>query len=226
MTRFISLTMFVIGLVCSSLAAANDTTFTYQGELQDNGNLANGSFNIDFSLWDAISHGNQIGMADEQNNVPVVNGKFTVQLNFGASVFDNSDRWLQISVNGTELAPRQPVTRAPYSIQTRGIFVNDNDNVGIGTTIPTAQLHVQGDSATLRLENNSSPGSYTALREDSNVRTALKKVNTSGGVLIDIDPIPLDSFSDASLRLFRTAKTRRCRPRLRRCGRAWMHWNR
>ena len=34
-----------------TVAVAADTTFTYQGELTDNGGLANGSYDIDFSLW-------------------------------------------------------------------------------------------------------------------------------------------------------------------------------
>ena len=52
----------------------------------------------------------------------VTNGLFTTTLNFGGSVFNGSARWLEINVrtNGAldyaTLAPRQPVTPAPYSI--------------------------------------------------------------------------------------------------------------
>jgi hypothetical protein len=52
---------------------------------------------------------------------------------------------LEIAVNGNELSPRQPITRAPYSIQTRGIFVDEDQNVGIGTMAPDALVEIQAD---------------------------------------------------------------------------------
>jgi hypothetical protein len=54
----------------------------------------------------------------------VTNGLFTVTLDFGAGVFDGSDRWLDIAVRPgasasdfTSLVPRQPVTSAPYAVR-------------------------------------------------------------------------------------------------------------
>ncbi len=122
--------------------AGGDTAFTYQGRLLDAGEPANGLFDFEFGLWDAANGGNPIGVPQVLNNVPVSDGLFTAQVDFGADAFDNADRWLEISVDGVPLAPRQPITRAPYSIQTRGIFVDQDQNVGIGTTTPNYPLHV------------------------------------------------------------------------------------
>ena len=53
----------------------------------------------------------------------VSNGLFTVTLDFGGGVFDGSARWLEIAMctNGagsfTNLAPRQEITRTPYTIE-------------------------------------------------------------------------------------------------------------
>ena len=147
MTRFIThICVIAIALLTSAAFAQTDTTFTYQGSLHDQGAAANGSFNLEFSLFDAVSGGSQIGSAVMFNDHPIVEGLFTVELDFGASAFDNTGRWLEISVNGTELSPRQPVTRSPYSIQTRGIFVDENNNVGIGTSAPSSPLHVESDA--------------------------------------------------------------------------------
>ena len=141
-------TLSLVFLLAPIATAQTDTTFTYQGSLVDSGALANGSFNLDFALFDALSGGNQIGSPVMFNGHLVVEGLFTVELDFGASAFDNSSRWLEISVNGSELSPRQPITRSPYSIQTRGIFVDENNNVGIGTTTPLADLYIDGTGST------------------------------------------------------------------------------
>jgi hypothetical protein len=45
------------------------------------------------------------------------------------------------------LEPRQALTATPYSLQTRGVYVDDLGNVGIGTTAPVAELHVAGQAA-------------------------------------------------------------------------------
>ena len=81
---------------------------------------------MSFALWDARAGGNQLDQTTPLGGVQVVEGQFSVELDFGASEFDNSNRWLEIVVEGVMLSPRQPITRAPYAIQTRGIFVDEN----------------------------------------------------------------------------------------------------
>ena len=55
--------------------------------------------------------------------LPVVDGRITVDLDFGLGVFDGTDRWIEIDVrcpagsgNYTTLAPRQKVQPAPYAL--------------------------------------------------------------------------------------------------------------
>ncbi len=140
-------TTLLAGMVsCCAPIFAQDTVFSYQGELKQNGSTADGLFNMEFALWDSIAAGNQIGSTEIKNGVEVVNGKFTVELDFGSEAFDNSGRWLEIVVGSFTLSPRNAITRSPYSVQTRGVFVDDTERVGMGTTNPAARLDVVSDT--------------------------------------------------------------------------------
>ena len=141
----IVLSIVTLALSATAAFAGGDTEFTYQGRLLVAGEPANGTFNVDFSLWDAPAAGNQIDVTNTFNSLPILEGQFTAELNFGASAFDNNDRWLEITVDGVPLVPRQPITRTPYAIQTRGIFVDNAGNIGIGTTAPFYPLHVESN---------------------------------------------------------------------------------
>jgi len=150
---------FLLAIV-SHAPAQSDTSFTYQGELKQNGEAADGIFDMAFSLWDAAVGGNQIGSTIFADSTSVNDGRFTVELAFGAEAFDNNDRWLEIVVQDVTLVPRQRMTRSPYSIQTRGIFVDSDEHVGIGTTNPLSNLHINGaenngENAAVRVESES-----------------------------------------------------------------------
>lgn len=132
----------------TALAAPLTTTFTYQGQLKSDGEPLNGAADFEFTLWDSAVGGNQVGELLTADNVSAFDGMFTVELDFGALAFNGQQRWLEIAVRSagagafTTLSPRQPVTGAPYALQTRGIFVDDAGLVGVGTTEPTGTLSV------------------------------------------------------------------------------------
>jgi hypothetical protein len=150
-----------------AFAAALGTGFTYQGQLILSGSPVTGNVTLRFSLWDAVSGGTEIGAREIVAGTSVTNGQFVVQLNdasvpypnglFGASAFNGDARWLQIEICSdvscsgapTVLAPRQPVTAAPYSRFAAGPWqLNGGSlyytggNVGIGTTTPHAPLEL------------------------------------------------------------------------------------
>ncbi|MBI5384186.1 MAG: tail fiber domain-containing protein [Verrucomicrobia bacterium] len=104
-------------------AASLGTAFTYQGRLTDATGPANGLYEIQFSLYDAVTNGTLVGTPVNVAPVPVSNGVFGVTLDFGANPFTGAARWLEItlSVYGSDmipitLSPRQPVTPAPYAL--------------------------------------------------------------------------------------------------------------
>lgn len=121
------------------------TMFTYQGRLIDSNKSADGQYDFQFKLYDSLLTGMQSGNTIDINNLDVIDGYFTTELDFGSDVFNGDARWLEIDArpNGggfTTLSPRQEITPVPYSLQTRGIFVDNAGNVGIGTKNPQARL--------------------------------------------------------------------------------------
>ncbi len=149
------LTILVVALVLMiyfaevSEAVPMGTAWTYQGRLMDANDPADGIFDFEFKLYDAYVGGNKAANDVNVGDVDVIDGYFTVELDFGSDVFDGNARWLEIGVRPgdstggfTTLSPRQEVTPIPYALQTRGVFVDPNGNVGIGTRSPAGRLHV------------------------------------------------------------------------------------
>lgn len=79
-------------LILCSNAMAQTSVFTYQGALTDAGNPATGMYDMQFKLFDSvdIATGNQVGTTIDRIGVPVTNGRFTVEFDFGPGVFDGS----------------------------------------------------------------------------------------------------------------------------------------
>jgi hypothetical protein len=122
-----------------STAFAQGTAFTYQGQLNDGGNPANGIYDLRFGVYDAVTNGNAISGSLTNSALAVSNGLFTATLNFGPGIFTGTNYWLDIAVratgmlNFTTLFPRQPLLPVPYAI-----FANTASN--LSGTLPAKQL--------------------------------------------------------------------------------------
>lgn len=101
-----------------ALVALN-TAFTFQGRLTDAGAPANGTYDFNFYLYDALAGGSQVGPVQTRGDVAVVAGLFTVTLDFG-DVFHGSQYFLEIQVRPgasagayTVLTPREAISAVP-----------------------------------------------------------------------------------------------------------------
>ena len=109
-----------------------------------------------FTLFDAPSGGMQIGPLISASDVLIDpagaggDGLVQVALDFGVGAFaPNEPRWLEISVSrdggaSVTLTPRTLLTAAPFSLNTRGLFVDAQNNVGVKTAQPEYTLDVLG----------------------------------------------------------------------------------
>jgi hypothetical protein len=152
------------------LAEPVGTAFTYQGRLIDANKAADGLYDFQFKLFDGESSGNKLGPDVNKSEVDVIDGYFTVELDFG-SVFDGSERWLDIGVRPgdendpnvyTTLDPRQKVAPTPYalySLRVKNISVMDANNTLVGEG---AGIYSGGNSNTFAgyWAGSSNTGSY------------------------------------------------------------------
>jgi hypothetical protein len=113
--------------------------------LKNAGAAANGNYDFEFALFDALSAGTQIGVTLPRSTVNVTDGNFSVKLDFG-SVFPGANRFLEIRVRTagggafTTLSPRQPISNSPYSVKALSA-----DNAAMATNATNA-LNAQNAS--------------------------------------------------------------------------------
>ena len=160
-------------------ASALGSGFTYQGRLTDGGEPANGTYDLRFYLYDAASGGAQVGPEIIKEDVVVVEGVFTVQLDFGAGVFDGDALWLDIAVKPgasgafTTMNPRQALTAVPYALHA---------STAGGFTVPFAQVGAnESPNALLKLEQTGTGIGLQVLRSDVSVTLGPAILGTNAG---------------------------------------------
>lgn len=120
----------------SAAAAPFGAVFTFQGRLMATNGAANGLHDFDFGLWDRAAGGSLLANRTFEE-LPVSNGLFTVDLDFGSSVFaGGAERFVEVIVKRTDstnaavtLAPRTRVAPTPYAV-----LAGEVPDGSIGTT--------------------------------------------------------------------------------------------
>ena len=158
----LALTLFVswIGPMMSARAgSAGGQGFSYQGQLKQDGIPYNGSADMLFSLRDAISHA-LLETTVSKADISVVNGLFTVILDFGngVDIFDGRDWQLELAIRVphdptntapfTPLVPGQLITTAPYATTARSALTVrgiDGHSLDAADGSPTDALFVDNN---------------------------------------------------------------------------------
>lgn len=148
---------------------------TYQGRLTDaaGSTAPDDSYTVNFIIYDDSTSGSQLW--SETHIVETVDGLFDVQLGLHTSLdeqlfIDHPDLFMALQISSSpEMTPRIRMTSSAFSYQafhadhadialaatTGGGWADDGmsvrldnpaDNVGIGTSTPTAKLDVEGDA--------------------------------------------------------------------------------
>jgi hypothetical protein len=104
------------------------TSFTYQGELMQLGAPADGDFDFQFEMYDSEAACCLASSTLLLEDIPVANGMFTVELDFGAGPYAGDQLWLEIGVRDgastggfTGLLPRQKMTAVPFALHAEAV---------------------------------------------------------------------------------------------------------
>ena len=167
------------------------TAFTYQGQLLNNGTSVNGTNVMVFTLYSAAT-GNTAIATPITNSVPVSNGLFMVNLNFGGAAFNGNACWLGIAVSNDttniDLSPRMqilPTPYATYAASAASATVAGSASNFVGGSVFAGSFAGNGGGLTnvgvsLQMQAFSNPGIYT-FTVPTNVSSVIVEVWGGGG---------------------------------------------
>jgi hypothetical protein len=189
MKNFLRVTLFALVSACAFSLHGQTSSFTYQGNLTDGVTPANGTYQMQFSVFNALSAGAQQGSTITNNSVSVVNGVFTVQLDFTSAPFAAGDnRWLEIAVKKpadpgfTTLTPRQQLTASPYSIRTLSASASDSLSASCVACVVDAHIDtVSGSKVTGTVANATNATNATTATTAGNVTGIVAIANGGTG---------------------------------------------
>jgi microcystin-dependent protein len=144
MSTYQWLVMVALTLGLTGSLKAQPTAFTFQGRLNSAAGPANGSYDLQFVLYNTNTSGSVIAGPITNLAVAISNGLFTAALDFGPGVFTGTNYWVEIGVrtNGggafSTLAPRQQLTPAPAAFSLSVQSPQYNSFCPVGTVIAYA----------------------------------------------------------------------------------------
>lgn len=119
--RTIIMAFMVLVSLAGASAAEVPSLINYQGRMLDhNGNLISSNVMVSVGIYTNPTLGEAV-YSEEIGTVAVNNGIYSFMFGTNeaeiANVFKNPDTWLEVSVNGTTVTPRQRLVAVPYAIR-------------------------------------------------------------------------------------------------------------
>jgi hypothetical protein len=165
-TFSLSFTLLFLAVLSPLSAISQGTTFNYQGQLDVSNSPANGTYQMQFTLYPSSSSVSATAGPVTNTAVAVTNGIFTTSINFGLGAFTGNASWLDIAVRTnlpasfTELSPRQQILPVPYAIFAAGASnaVNANTAITAGSAGSAGTATSAGSAA---VAESVAPGAIT-----------------------------------------------------------------
>jgi hypothetical protein len=196
-----NLRILALILLLTGAAFGQGARFNFQGRLNDGAAPANGAYDLQFKLYNSITGGGQIGSAFFCPNTTVINGVFSVTLDFGPTAFNNNPGsiFLEIGVRPsgspnafTILGPRQQLTVVPFSVRAATAANADNANTVGGfdagdfiwnssVARPDTNFNISGNGVVGG--NLNVGGNVTTTRDKNGFVKAMLYVNQFGAVV-------------------------------------------
>jgi len=182
-------------IMCVSLTVeAQQTAFTYQGKLTDNGTPANGNYDLQFALFDSASGGAQIGQTQTVDKVSASGGVFTVQpisstpyavRSFSSAISDTATN----AANATNAQQLGGAAASQY-VRTSDARLSDSRTPTAGSS-----NYIQNTTSPQAVTNFNISGNGTAAGTLSgNVLNATTRYDLAGQRVLDARPTNLNTF--------------------------------
>ncbi len=155
------------------------TTINYQGRLADDaGNPQTGTLGMSFAIWDAANGGGIIWGPESHSAVPVTDGLFNVGLGSQTSggiptTVWNGDRYLEITVSGETLTPRELIRSVPIA--------------GMALTVPNEAIgteQIANAATTQMVVANSSTSASNNTTDWAEIPDMVASITSEGGPVL------------------------------------------
>ncbi len=132
--RVVAPFLLSFALACCCLtkpASASDAyAFGYAGQLLVGGVGVTGTYDFEFSLYNALTGGTQVGSNFIESSVPVSSGSYYITLNFGPNIFTGTTYYLQTAY---AVSPSTTYTTLPARIVVPSSAVSQYSNLSRNT---------------------------------------------------------------------------------------------
>ncbi len=185
--NFFILTILLMALATTVMAADPPNSIVYQGRLADtSGTPITATVNVQFSIYSAPS-GGTAWWDSTYSITPNTNGLFTQDVGpIPTSVFTGIKLYLGIKVGSDpEMTPRQVMTSAPYSFQSLTLAPNSVTNITIATGAVSNTKLASGAVSEIKLAGNAvttskiASGAVSNSDLATNAVTGVKVLNSS-----------------------------------------------
>ncbi len=186
---FVVLTFLIVAAACAPKLVP---TFSHQGRLLDaSGNpVADGDYPVEYRIFNQASGGT--AAYTESQTVPVEDGLFTTSLGLTGAITPTifaQPAWLEVSIDGETLAPRQQLQGAPYAFsltsgsvvqgaETLGRTYLGQENTGSALTVVNNDVSATGGHGLLALN-------WAAAADDARGDVAALQARALGGSFDD-----------------------------------------
>lgn len=186
--------LLIAACICfalSSRAAAIPTDVTYQGTLKEKGIPASGPKSMLFRITN--QDGTQVYWSSANMSVDVVNGLFSAHINPAGVDWQNVTPYIEVSVEGQLLLPREPVSTTVYAVI--------SSSVVDGAISPTKIMSGYGlvPSGMIAIYASDCPAGWTRFSMlDNAFPMGAAAYGTTGGAATHTHPISTDGAHNHS----------------------------
>ena len=219
MKKYIVLTLLTLSLNSLFSHAQNvGSSFSYQGELLDNGSPANANYDFGVDLYNNEIGGSPV-LTDTHDDVSVVNGLFNLEIDFGDVAYEtNSQYYIELRVTPSAggatvaLSPRTKLLSVPYATQAQfstggggswdinGSSLYTLEQVGIGEDNPSDRLHIRSDAGESALRVQVDGSTKLRVRENGGTTLGSNHVNVPENGLYVAGDVKQNSDSNGMLK--------------------------